>query len=253
MNANMAASETVPTQAQLAAQAQQQQPPSSNPQQPLAEIRIQEVPVRPQEEEEEEDDLDESEDESDSLDCESERGEVDEVSFAVAPIPAYHPTSRKRPSSDLEPDTESDSFSLTTTTDPSDRSDHSRTPPKRMKREGSYDHSASLPLSPSVTSTATSASLPPPSSSPLAQRQRKRSSEELELDEQPPISGKRMRGEEEPRTPSVKGVELKLEPRTPSKESEPRVSRLNATPTAAAVAATAARGQPTVAGVVPAL
>ncbi|PIL32918.1 hypothetical protein GSI_05036 [Ganoderma sinense ZZ0214-1] len=246
MNANMAASETVPTQAQLAVQGQQQ--PPSTQQQPLGEIRIQEAPSQPLAEEE--DDLDESEDESDSLDCESERGEVDEVSFAVAPIPAYHPTSRKRPSSDLEPDAESDSFSLTTT-DPSDLSDRSRTPPKRMKREGSYDHSASLPLSPSVAST-TSASVPPPSSSPLSQRQRKRSSEELEVEESP-ISGKRMRGEGEPRTPSVKGVEVELEPRTPSKESEPRVSRLSATPTAAAVTATAARGQPAVAGVVPAL
>lgn len=252
LNANVSPTETVPTQAQLAAQAQQQQPPPSNPQRPFAEIHIQEAPAQRQEEEEEEEDLDESEDESDSLDCESERGEVDEVSFAVAPVPAYHPPSRKRPSSDLEPDTESDSFSLTTTTDPSDRSDHSRTPPKRMKREGSYDHSASLPLSPSVTST-TSASVPPPSSSPLSQRQRKRSSEELEGDDQPPVSGKRMRGNEESRTPSVKGVELELEPRTPSKESEPRISRLSATPTAAAVAATAARGQPAVAGVVPAL
>ena len=249
MNANMAANETIPTQAQLASQAQQQQPPSI--QQHLGEIRIQEAPTQPLPEEEEEDDLDESEDESDSLDCESERGEVDEVSFAVAPIPAYHPTSRKRPSSDLEPDTESDSFSLTTSTDPSDRSDHSRTPPKRMKREGSYDHSASISLSPSVTST-TPASVPPSSSSPLSQRQRKRSSEELEVDESP-VSGKRMRGDGEPRTPSVKGVELELEPRTPAKESELRVPRLSATPTAAAVATTAARGQPPVAGVVPAL
>ena len=119
---------------------------------------------------------------------------------------------RKPPSSDLEPDTESDSFSLTTTTDTSDRSDRSRTPPKCMRREGSYDHSASLPLSPSVTST-TSASVPPPSSSPLSHRQRKRSSEELEVDDSP-ILGKRMRGDGEPRTPSVKGVELELEPRT---------------------------------------
>ena len=280
MNANMGAN-TVPTQAQLAQtqQQQQQQPPVSDrvqPQQPQVEIKIQEAPVQyaAAEEEEEEEDLDDSEDGSELIDGESERGDDAYATFSPAPtpvtVPAHepHPPSRKRRSSDLELDPDSDTLSLTTAaTDPSDASERSRTPPKRMRREGSFEHdlsASSVPLSPSVASTTTkSASVPPlVTSSPLGQRQRKRSSEELDLDDELPLStkGKRMKGEDgsatesEPRTPSVKGVELELEripPRTPSKEYEPRtpsrVSRMSATPTATVVAA---REQSVVPGVV---
>ena len=88
--------------------------------------------------------------------------------------------------SDLELDASSDTLSLATSVDPDDRS---RTPPKRVRREGSYEYSKS----PSV------ATVPPPSSSPS--RQRKRSSEELEDGgDIQQASGKRLRPEVVERT-----------------------------------------------------
>ncbi|KAI0753556.1 hypothetical protein C8Q80DRAFT_520029 [Daedaleopsis nitida] len=177
MNVNGAA---VPTQAQLAA-AQVQQPPKQLP----VEIQIQEAPVAA---EEEEDDFDESE-----FEGESERGDDAFISIpeSPAPTPAYQVTSRKRPSSDL--DAESDALSLSTDADQYERSERSRSPPKRVRREGSCEHV----FSPSATA------IPPPSSSPI--RQRKRSSEELD-DEGTvltPSSGKRIRADFVKRCPRL--------------------------------------------------
>ncbi|RDX43719.1 hypothetical protein OH76DRAFT_1487641 [Lentinus brumalis] len=188
LNANMA-SGTVPTQAQLAVPQVQPQP-----QVPQVQIKIQEAPIRIDDGEvEEDDDLDESEEESE--DGESERGDDTPISIPESPAPAFQVTPRKRPSSDLDAEAESDAFSFSTSTtdadaDQSERSERSRTPPKRMRREGSFDQSQASPV----------ATAPPPSSSPL--RQRKRSSEELEDDSGvSPIAGKRPRAEAFDRPP----------------------------------------------------
>ncbi|KAI0692314.1 hypothetical protein C8T65DRAFT_586713, partial [Cerioporus squamosus] len=189
LNANMAAA-TVPTQVQLAVP---QIPPQ--PQLPDVQIKIQEPPIRMDDgEAEEDDDLDESEEESEEGD--SERGDDTSISIPESPAPAFQVTPRKRPSSDLDAEVESDAFSLSTSTtdadaDQSELSERSRTPPKRMRREGSYDQSHASPV----------AVAPPPLSTPL--RQRKRSSEELDEDNCGvlPIAGKRLRAETFDRPP----------------------------------------------------
>ena len=190
LNANMTA-DAAPTQAQVSPTAQvQSQPPAQSP----VQISIQEMAVVSEQlpAEEAEDDLDESEEEFE--DGESERADDTSISVPGSPGALSTPQaqSRKRSCSDLELDTLPDALFLTTNADLEDRS---RTPPKRVRREGSYEHSKS----PSIVTA------PPASSSPG--RQRKRSSEELEEgDELVHASGKRLRPEVIETPPTRLGV-----------------------------------------------
>ncbi|KAH9925884.1 uncharacterized protein BXZ73DRAFT_78864 [Epithele typhae] len=173
LNANMAGG--VPVQTQPTTEVQQ---PQQTTQAPL-EIKIQESPILAISPDADVEDFNDSEIE-DFYDGESERSEDVSVSIpeSPVPVPTLQVISRKRSCSDLELDAQS--HVLTTCADPDDRS---RTPPKRARREDSYEYS----LSPAAT-------VPPLSSSPS--RQRKRSSEELEGgDEIFPTSGKRLRPE----------------------------------------------------------
>ena len=185
MNANMPTS--VPAQTQT--QTQIAVPPVQQVQRPR--ITTDGIVIMPPRNRDEEEELDESEEEYE--DGESERGDADDTSVPETLSPALIATllpeprlvtSRKRSCSDFELDhADSDSTSLSASADLDDRS---RTPPKRVRREGSFEHSKSPSLAPAPPSSL--------GSTPL--RQRKRSSEELEgHDDVLPASGKRHRPE----------------------------------------------------------
>ncbi|KAI0333238.1 hypothetical protein GY45DRAFT_1359742 [Cubamyces sp. BRFM 1775] len=229
LNANMAPGTTVPPQAQLhpSAVAQQAPPP---PAKPPVQIKIQDAPQETELTEGEED-VDEDIDLSDGSredDGESERGDGDDttsLSLSVAAsvsvpesdtpasetpaTPQVKPTARKRPSTELESDADAAPFPPST-----DRSEYDSTPPKRARREGSFDRTSS-PLSHPLSAAPTPNMKLPQSLTSSPARQRKRSSEDLELaDRETPASGKRMRQDEQidPLAPLDKGLTLSPSP-----------------------------------------
>ncbi|KAH9856816.1 hypothetical protein C2E23DRAFT_882118 [Lenzites betulinus] len=206
LNANMVPGSTVLSQAQLHPSAVVTQAP---PQNPPVQIKIQEAPEVELLEDVDDMELDGSEDESLDEDGESEQADGDDdtslslsfstpISVPDSETPASDAplltqvtaTARKRPSKELDDDVfdqpPSDTIVFPTSTDLSARGG---TPPKRARREGSFEGVPSSPTSATPIGKVVPAS---PASSPT--RQRKRSSEELEsIEHEAPGSGKRMR------------------------------------------------------------
>ncbi|KAI0827593.1 hypothetical protein BC628DRAFT_1418222 [Trametes gibbosa] len=207
LNANMVPGSTVLSHAQLHPSAAAAQVPVQNP---PVQIRIQEVPLEAELVEDVDDmELDGSEDESLDEDGESEQADGDDttslslslstsISLPDLDTPASEAlvssqlvkTARKRPSTELDNDAFGQLPSETVAFPASvDASIRGGTPPKRPRRESSFE---GAPSSPTLVTPV--GKLVPASTASSPVRQRKRSSEELEsMDHEAPGSGKRMR------------------------------------------------------------